>query len=281
MKFIFGKMKKILFILISLLVVCLSLQAKSVEVVYKSIDTLQLKLYIDYPGDMKETEKRPAVVYYFGGGWIGGNVSHFKPQADSLVKKGLITVRVNYRVQGKHKVSPLVCLSDAKSAMRYIRKHADQLRIVADSIVASGGSAGGHLAAALASIDGFNDPEDDLSVSCKPDLLVLFNPVLDNGPEGYGYDRLKKHYKEFSPYYNIKKGLPPTLLFLGTKDNLIPVATMEKYRDHMIKCGNMCELYLYEGMEHGFFNYKRYDNVYYNDTLSKMEDFLMRFGYIK
>lgn len=147
--------------------------------------------------------------------------------------------------------------------------------------MASGGSAGGHLAAAIASIDGFNDAMDDLSVSCKPNLLVLFNPVLDNGPEGYGYERVKKHYKEFSPYYNIKEGLPPTIIFLGTNDNLIPVDMMEKYRDNMLKSGNVCDLHLYKDQQHGFFNYGRNNNVYYYDTLKKMETFLNRFGYIK
>lgn len=269
------------FILMSQLFIFLSLQAKSIEVVYKTVDSLQMKLYIDYPDDLNESEKRPAIVFYFGGGWIDGNVSHFKPQADYFVKKGLITVRVDYRVQSRHKVSPLVCLSDAKSAMRYLRKNADRLCIVADSIVASGGSAGGHLVAAIASIDGFNDSMDDLSVSCKPNLLVLFNPVLDNGPEGYGYERVKEYYKEFSPYYNMKGGLPPTILFLGTKDNLISVDTMEKYRDNMVKFGNICDLHLYKNQQHGFFNYKVNDNIYYYDTLNKMESFLNRFGYIK
>ena len=74
----------------------------------------------------------------------------FQPQADHFVKKGLITVRVDYRVQGRHKVPPFVCLSDAKSAIRYIRKNADSLCVKSDSIVASGGSAGGHLAVAIA-----------------------------------------------------------------------------------------------------------------------------------
>ena len=77
---------------------------------------------------------------------------------------------------------------------------------------------------------------------------MLFDPVLDNGPGGYGYDRVKKHYKEFSPYYNIKEGLPPTIIFLGTNDNLIPVETMEKYRDNMLELGNVCDLYLYEDL---------------------------------
>ena len=43
----------------SQLFTCLSLQARSVEVVYKTVDSLQMKLYIDYPDDMKASEKRP------------------------------------------------------------------------------------------------------------------------------------------------------------------------------------------------------------------------------
>ena len=63
--------------------------------VYKTVDSLQMP-YRDYPDDMKASEKRPAIVFYFGGGWIAGDIAHFKPQADHFVKKGLITVRVNY-----------------------------------------------------------------------------------------------------------------------------------------------------------------------------------------
>lgn len=273
-------MIKFLFVGILQLCVFSSLCAQETEVVYKTVDTLSLRLYIDYPDHMKESERRPAIVFYFGGGWRAGDVSHFKPQADYFTKKGLVTVRVDYRVESKHHTSPLICLSDAKSAIRYLREHADELKISKDSIVAAGGSAGGHLAAATASIKGFDDPTDDLSVSCVPNLLVLFNPVLDNGPDGYGYDRIKNRYKEFSPYYNVKPGLPPTVIFLGTNDNLIPVATMESYRDQMIGSGNYCELYLYKGQPHGFFNY-RADNPFYMETLGRMEDFLIHFNYLK
>lgn len=272
-------MRKLLFIGILQLYMFSSLCAMEIEVVYKTVDTLKLKLYINYPDNMKESERRPAIVFYFGGGWRAGDVSHFKPQADYFTEKGLVTVRVDYRVESKHRTSPLVCLSDAKSAIRYLRDHSNELQISKDSIVAAGGSAGGHLAAATASIEGFNDPNDDLSVSCVPNLLVLFNPVLDNGPGGYGYDRIKNRYMEFSPYYNIKTGLPPTIIFQGTNDNLIPVATMESYRDKMIHSGNYCELYLYDGQPHGFFNY-RADNPFYEETLGRMKDFLIHFNYL-
>ena len=54
-------------------------------------------------------------------------------------------------------------------------------------IAAGGGSAGGHVAAATGVCNGFEDPDDsNAEVSSKADALLLFNPVYDNGPEGYG-----------------------------------------------------------------------------------------------
>ena len=89
MTFILNKNMRILIVILMLqLFTCLSLQARSVEVVYKTVDSLQMKLYIDYPDDMKASEKRPAIVFYFGGGWIAGDIAHFKPQADILLRKG-------------------------------------------------------------------------------------------------------------------------------------------------------------------------------------------------
>lgn len=90
----------------SQLFTCLSLQARSAEVVYKTVGSLQMKLYIDYPDDMKASEKRPAIVFYFGGGWIDGNVVHFKPQADHFVKKGLITfvLTIEFKVDIRYRL---------------------------------------------------------------------------------------------------------------------------------------------------------------------------------
>ena len=196
-----------------------------------------------------------------------------------LFKRGLVCFLVDYRTENKNQTTPFESLKDAKSAIRYIRRNASELGIDATRIIASGGSAGGQLAAATALIDDYNESTDDLSVSCIPNALVLFNPVIDNGPGGYGYERIGEQYKNFSPLHNIRSGAPPTIFFLGTNDNLIPVETAEYYKKVMEKVGSRCELKLYEGEGHGFFNYNYPDN--YKLTVSETDKFLQSLGYLK
>jgi acetyl esterase/lipase len=172
-----------------------------------------------------------------------------------------------------------MALRDANSAMRFIRANAKELGLDPDKIVAVGGSAGGQLAAALATVDGFDDPRDDVSIDTLPVALVLFNPVIDNGPEGYGHERVKDYWQSFSPMHNIAPGHPPTLIMLGTNDALIPVETGELYCEKVRAVGSDCDLRLYEGQPHAFFNLRR-SKKYYGLTLAAMDEFLESLGYI-
>jgi acetyl esterase/lipase len=187
-------------------------------------------------------------------------------------------ILVDYRVKEKHKATTFESLKDAKSAIRYIRAHANDLQIDPSKIVASGGSAGGHLAAATALITDYNESTDNTSVSCIPNALVLFNPVFDNGPGGYGYERIGDAYKQFSPLHNIVSGAPPTIVFLGKKDHLVPVETAKYYKTVMDKVKSRCDLFLYEGQGHGFFNYKNL--AFYKKTVSETDTFLQSIGFL-
>jgi acetyl esterase/lipase len=246
-------------------------------IIYKRIDTNALQMEVLYPAAFDKNKHYPCIAFFFGGGWINGNINQFRNHAMYLTKRGMICFLVDYRIKSKHNTTPFECLKDAKSAIRFIRKNADNFHINKDSIVASGGSAGGHLAAATALIDGYNESTDDLTISAKPNALVLFNPVIDNGPGGYGFERIGKDYKSFSPLHNIQKDAPPTIFFLGTKDNLIPVETAQYYKTVMQKAGSRCELVLYEGEGHGFFNKKEY----LEPTMSKVDEFLSSLNFLK
>ncbi|WP_200871187.1 alpha/beta hydrolase [Saccharicrinis fermentans] len=245
---------------------------------YKQVDSTQLFMEVRYPEKLGDDHKTVAMIFFFGGGWNSGSIRQLEPQAKYFAQRGITCFLVDYRVKKRQKTSPFESLKDAKSAIRYVKKHADDFGIDSARVIAAGASAGGHLAAATAMIEGYDECSDDLSVSCVPDALVLFNPVIDNGPGGYGYERIGDHYKDFSPLHNIKKGAPPTILFFGTKDRFVPVETAKYYQKVMQKVNSICELYIYEGQEHGFFNYKNFE--YYKETVTKTDEFLQTLGYL-
>lgn len=248
------------------------------EVLYKKVDTTSLFMEIYSPKQVQTSKPHPAMVFFFGGGWKGGSRTQFLNHAKYFSQRGIVCFLADYRIADPHRTTPFQSLEDAKSAMRFVRKNATDFNIDPTKIIAVGGSAGGHLAAATATITEYDAPSDDLSISCIPNALVLFNPVIDNGPGGYGYERIGEAYKNFSPLHNLKKGTPPTVFFLGTEDVLIPVETAQYHKTVMEKVGSTCELYLYEGQGHGFFNYSKFDN--YKKTVAQTDRFLQGLGYL-
>lgn len=268
--------KYILTLLISLIAYSFGYSQEKIS--YKQIDSTKLFMEVYHPESIDPTEKYPAMIFFFGGGWNGGSIKQFEPHAKYFSQRGMICFLVDYRVKSRNQSTPFESLKDAKSAIRFIKEQADKFHVDTSKIVAAGGSAGGHLAAATALINDYNENTDNMSVSSIPNALVLFNPVIDNGPGGYGYDRIGDNYKSFSPLHNIKKGAPPTIVFLGANDKLIPVETAKYYQKVMEKVKSRCELYLYEGQKHGFFNYRNFE--YYEKTVSKADEFLQSLGYL-
>lgn len=252
-----------------------------IEIPYKIIGKDTLNMILRYPSDYKKSKKYPTIIFFFGGGWNGGTISQFEPQAKYFASRGMVTVLADYRVKSRHKTTPYEAVNDAKSAMRFLRQHAKALNINAKKIVASGGSAGGHLAAACGNCPGLDEADEDLKISSKPNALVLFNPVFDNGPEGFQNERMGERWKEISPAHNIRKGAPPTIVFLGTNDKLIPVEIAENYKSKMEEVGSRCDLHLYDGQKHGFFNQKKDSHEYYNKTVRETDLFLISLKYLK
>jgi len=251
--------------------------AATTSVVYKKAGNRELKLFVEKPASWKSNDSRPAIVFYFGGGWVGGTPEQFLKQSQYLASRGMVSIRVEYRTIAKGDKTPEVCCADAKSAMRYVRSHSGELGIDPNRIAASGGSAGGHLAAFTGLVSGLDDQNDNLQVSCRPNALVLFNPVFNNGPGQWGNERVGARYKEFSPAHNITSNAPPSIVFLGDSDKLIPVKTLRDFEDGMKKAGVRCDAYVYPGAGHGFFN----KDPYFTRTLIEADKFLASLGWLK
>jgi acetyl esterase len=259
--------------------------------VYKSIGDVALKMFIYKPSDWKAADRRPAIVFFFGGGWKSGSLKQFDKQATYFATRGIVAMAADYRVKSRHGVGPQQCVTDAKSAIRWVRANAAKLGVDSNRIVASGGSAGGHLAAAVGTIQGFEEKSESHSISSKPNAVVCFNPALDTTRDGWGdIERGKgveqkfggpEKAKALSPHHSIRNGIPPTLILHGEKDQTVPFAQAVAFTKAMKAAGNRCELAGYKDQKHGFFNFSRSGNKMFAATVLRTDQFLSSLGYIE
>jgi acetyl esterase len=246
---------------------------------YRTVDATELKLWIFGESDPKAP--KPAIVFFFGGGWTGGSPAQFENQARHFAKRGMIAITADYRVKSRHGVQVVECVGDAKAAIAWVRENAARLGIDPNKIAASGGSAGGHLAAATGTITGFGSDE-------RPNALILFNPGCTLGPIGewnppagagakLGVERLGVEAEVISPAHHVGPHTPPTLILHGTADTTVPYATAVAFEKEMKRAGRSCKLVGYDGADHGFFN--RGED--YTKTLAEADAFLVDLGWIR
>jgi len=245
---------------------------------YKTTPAGELTLHIFEPAKQTRTAPRPAIVFFFGGGWTQGTPLQFYPECAHFASNGYVAVSADYRISSLHKSTPFDSVTDGKSAIRWLRGHAKELDIDPGRIVAAGASAGGQIAAAAGTLAAFDDPAEDGAVSARPNALVLFYPVLDNGPDGYGHERVKDRWQEFSPLHNVTAKTPPTLVFAGSADKLVPTRTIEAFRQRMAEAGVLCEVKVFEGGGHPLFEYKKGDSPVRRQILDAVDRFLVSKG---
>ncbi|MBP8083293.1 MAG: alpha/beta hydrolase [Spirochaetes bacterium] len=247
-----------------------------VTVTYKTTVSPELKADIFVPQNFNAEKEMPVLITFHGGAWTHGMPSYMHNQCWIFSSKGFIAVAPWYRVKNSHETTPIESIQDAKSIIRWIRKNAAELHADPDRIVVSGASAGGHLAAACAMIEEFNDTNDDLGVSCIPNALILYCPALD-ADNSYFRSLMKKSADTLkaSPYHNIRKNLPPTLIFHGNIDKTVPYNQSVKFTQRMKEYGNTCVLSTMEGHEHIM------QDQDYANTKDISFDFLKKIGIIR
>lgn len=115
---------------------------------YTPLPDVDLKLHLFFPEDYQVTDKRPCIVFFHGGSRVAGSASQFYGYSKYLASRGMVAISAQYRTR-KYKAIPRDCVEDGREAVRYVRQHAAELGVDPDRIAAGGGSAGGHVAAAV------------------------------------------------------------------------------------------------------------------------------------
>lgn len=246
---------------------------------YRKTAQAELKLEVFRPEGWNPIDQRPAIVFFFGGGWINGSTSQFHPQAAYFAKRGMVAICADYRIRKRNGTTPFDAVEDAKAALRWVWRNAKEQGIDPNRIISSGGSAGGHLAACCGVVPGYDEPKEG-EPEFLPAAMVLFNPVIDTSKKGYGNKVLGDRWKELSPLEQVHAKTAPTLLMVGTDDTTTPPGGDKAFAAKMKELGLRCELELYEGEAHGFFN-ARGNNENYWKTLKRAETFLEELGFLK
>lgn len=216
--------------------------------------------------------KVPGLILFHGGGWSGGTLSQFRAAANYFASRGLVCATAGYQMLSKGDAAKLpagvtrkrVCITDAKSAIRWFKQNAGKFGIDPQRLITGGGSAGGHLSALATLNPGLNDPADPKDIDTSVVAYLWFNPAFspDDGQD-----------PEVDVLRFLKKDMAPAIAFFGTED------TWKKGWDvafaKLKALGNTTtELQLAEGETHSFFNKDPWQSI----TLIAADRFLVQQG---
>ncbi len=246
--------------------------------VFKSVGPVSLKAFVFRPEELNTDEKRPAIVLFHGGSWYQGKADWMFGSCRHYAKLGLVAFSMEYRLFDRHGTTPLECVSDAKSAIRWVREHATEFGIDTSRIVAGGFSAGGHLAACCATLAALDESSENNAVSSVPNALLLssacYNPTLDPWFVKQVSGRMPADL--CSPLHTVRRGVPHTLILHGTRDSMCPFWTAKAFSDSMKSHGNSCSMLELVGANHFFI----FDPEYRATANAEADKFLKEIGFL-
>lgn len=221
--------------------------------VYRAGEPDPMRLFVVKPKGWRPTDRRPAFVYFFGGGWTKGTPEKSVGWAKWAARLGFVGIAPDYRTKNRFGTSPLESVADGRAALHWVEQHAAELGLDPQRIVVAGSSAGGHVAlwTAISHTPPGSDPAEAPSV--KPCALVLLSAVSDTSVEtGYTPKRFGENTLALSPVHQLDEKMPPMLVFHGDADHTVPYAQAQALHAKLTATGNVCELVTVPGGDHGF-----------------------------
>ncbi len=214
---------------------------------YKTVDGVELKAHVFDP-PTRDAKPHPALVFFHGGGWNAGSPEWAYARARRFAAKGLTAIAIQYRLSDFKTITPLDAMADTRDAIRWIRAHAQELRVDSRKVAVYGWSAGGHLGVSAML---FDDARTD-GVSAAPDALVLLSPAVSVSTSGFLRALLlgRAENAAISPTDHVRAGMPPMIIFNGDQDVVTPIGAARRFCDAVKTAGGRCDLHVYPGVGH-------------------------------
>lgn len=215
------------------------------------------------------------VLLMVSGGWKSGRGSVRPWMVAPLLRRGYTVFAVYHLSQPKATVMEIN--DDVHRAVRFVRHHAKEYGVDPNRLGVTGGSAGGHLSLLLATRGGPGPADADAvdRESSAVQAVAIFYPVTDLlnlgdstenlhdggppksfvkafGPESTNLAVWKVIGRELSPIFWVHSNLPPTLIYHGDADTLVPLDQSQRYQAEARKLGRTVELVVHHKGQHGW-----------------------------
>lgn len=214
------------------------------------------------------------MILVHGGGWTEGDKTDMNPIKDLLRQDlpNIAIVNINYRLADENNPPYPMQIDDITTVVNFLKNNQGDY-IISDDIAFLGTSAGAHLSMLWSyAFDTENDVKMVASIVgptnfTDPAYLNAQNPLLQEILEVYGINPTITFLEEVSPYHQVTATAPPTILFYGGQDPLIPTSQGVDMEEKLASLGVTHQFTLYPNAGHGWIGPELLD------TWTKLRDF--------
>lgn len=258
-----------------------------------------LRMNLICPFRSEPEERFPVIVWACGGAWITMEKGAHLPFLMDLARKGYIVASIEYRMSSTRHFPAQI--EDVKSAIRYLRAHAEEFHIDPERIVIGGESAGGHLAALAGATGDCQefDVGEHLEYSSRVSgVLDFYGPAsfvsapteepdntaenTDEAPGPFmgpspvemllGYDPAAhpEEAERAAALSYINEKTPPYFIIHGTADGMVPIDGSRRLAERLQEKGGSYEMIEVKDAGHAD------PRIYQEETIEEMAAFLER-----
>jgi acetyl esterase/lipase len=232
------------------------------DVLYRTVDGVELRLDIALP---EGAGPFPAIICLHGGGWSMGSKSSFRKIIKEFAASGYVAATIQYRLTPRFPYPAQ--LDDTLEAIRFLRTNADRWKIDRNRVVVLGTSAGAHLAllAGFAAAGTKDQVQAIIDISAPTDLRdwkmqedadrnlrtttgksgdMLVTELLGTA------DRNPQKVQDASPLLQVRRGVPPVLIFQWKDDRAVPAVQAERLAGALETAGVRFEMVWFKGRGH-------------------------------